>query len=343
MGNLNEVKKHFSQLGIMFLLGTILIYAVQLVVSELVTRLKPEWLENMNGALTVSMVPMYLIGMPLLILLVKRVPAVTIEKHSMKVWQYLLSIVMCFCVMYGSNFIGVFITFLISLAKGSAVTNQLMDITTNTSLWINLLYMVICAPIMEELIFRKLIVDRTVRYGQGVAVVLSGLMFGLFHGNLSQFVYAFAMGMFLAFLYVKTGKLAYTIGLHMILNFFGGIISVWLLKAMNYNAYMEAANAGASMEELMQIMMASLPGWIAYLLYFVLIMSMVIAGVVLFIVFRKRFALAQGEIQIPRGKRFTTVILNVGMLVYCFYWIAEIIAQLFDLSIVGMVRDLFLK
>ena len=56
---------------------------------------------------------------------------------------------------------------------------------------VTFLYMVICAPILEEYIFRKLIVDRTVKYGQGVAVVLSGLMFGLFHGNLNQFAYAF--------------------------------------------------------------------------------------------------------------------------------------------------------
>ena len=62
-----------------------------------------------------------------------------------------------------------------------------MAYATESNMMVTFLYMVICAPILEEYIFRKLIVDRTVKYGQGVAIVLSGLMFGLFHGNLNQF------------------------------------------------------------------------------------------------------------------------------------------------------------
>lgn len=325
-----DAKKHFSKLGLMFLLGTIIIYAVQSGVALLVNWLKPELLTNADAALTLSVIPMYLIGMPLLILLIKLVPAVKIEKRSMKVWHFLVALVMCFCVMYCSNFVGTFITFIIGILKGSAVNNAILDIATSTSLILNFIYMVICAPIMEEYIFRKLIVDRTARFGQGVAVVISGLMFGLFHGNLNQFAYAFTMGMFLAFLYVKTGKIIYTIGLHMIVNFFGSIVSVLLLEAMNYNGYMEAVNSGASMDELMNLMMASLPGWIAYMIYFFLIMAMLIAGIVLFIVFRKRFVLEKGEVQIPKGRRFNTIIVNAGMILFGLFWLVMIILQLFE-------------
>lgn len=339
MGEMKEIKNHFSKLGLMFLLGTIVIYAVQISVGNLVNWAKPEWFENPNISLTISVVPMYLIGMPILILLVKKIPAVAIEHRTMKVWQFLLAIVMCFCVMYCSNFVGVAITSVIGMLKGSMVNNVIMDVVTSTSPIINILYMVICAPIMEEFIFRKLIVDRTVRYGQGVAVLMSGLMFGLFHGNLNQFVYAFAMGMFFAFLYVKTGQIKYTIGIHMIINFFGSIISVWLLEAMNYEGYMEAVSAGAGMDELMSLVMAHLPGWIAYMMYFCMIIAMVIAGIVLFIVFRKRFAMNPGEVPIPKGRRFGTVILNIGMVLYCVFWITEIILQLFDISIISLIFD----
>lgn len=327
---IKSAKKHFSKLGLMFLLGTVIIYAVQLGAAYLVRWLKPEWMANSDIALTVSIVPLYLIGMPLLILLVKRVPAVTLEKRSMKGGQFFLAVVMCFCVMYCSNFLGTFITSIIGMMKGGAVNNVIMDIATSTSLIINFIYMVICAPIMEEYIFRKLIVDRTARFGQGIAVLVSGLLFGLFHGNLNQFVYAFTMGMFLAFLYVKTGKLIYTIAIHMIVNFFGSIVSILMLDAMNYDGYMEAVYAGAGMDELMNLVMASLPGWIAYMIYLLAVIAMVIAGIVLFIVFRKRFVFEQGEVQIPKGKRFRTVILNVGMLLNGLFWIAMIILQLFE-------------
>lgn len=323
------IKKHFSKLGLMFLLGTIIIYAVQMAAIELAGWLKPEWLENANISLIVTILPMYLIGMPVLIALVKKVPAATPEKHSMKVWQFLLALVMCFCVMYCSNIVGSIITATIGMLKGGAVNNVMFDIVTSTSLIVNFVYMVICAPIMEEFIFRKLIVDRTVRYGQGTAILLSGLMFGLFHGNLNQFVYATTMGMFLAFLYVKTGNIKYTIGIHMIVNFFGSIVSVLLLEAMNYEGYMEAVLSGAGTEELMQLMMASLPGWIAYTIYLCMILAMIIAGIVLFIVFRKRFATQKGEVEIPKGKGFSTIFLNVGMGLYVIFWLVVIVRQLF--------------
>lgn len=336
MGEIKEIRNHFSKLGITFLLGAIIINLVQYGVMYLAKYLKPELLENPNISLTLSMVPMYLIGMPILILLVKQVPAATLAQRSMKIWQFLLAVVMCFGVMYCSNFIGVFITIFIGLLKGSAVNNVIFNIVSGTSTWINILYMVICAPIMEEFIFRKLIVDRTVRYGQGVAVLISGLMFGLFHGNLNQFIYAFAIGAFFAFLYVKTGKIRYTIGIHMIVNFFGGIVSTWLLEAMNYEGYMEAATSG-DMEALMNVVMNALPGWIAYMIYFVAIIGMVIATIVLAIVFRKRFVLMPGEVQIPRGRRFATIFINVGMVLYCLFWITEIVLQLFDKELFSML------
>jgi len=42
------------------------------------------------------------------------------------------------------------------------------------------------APVCEELIFRKMLVTRALKYGEGVAILLSGLVFGLFHGDLNQ-------------------------------------------------------------------------------------------------------------------------------------------------------------
>ncbi len=324
---MKEIRKHFSKLGLMFFLGTLIIFAVQMGVIYLVEMFKPEWLMNGDISLTVSMVPMYLIGMPLMILLVKRVAAVTLEKRSMKAWQFLLALVMCFCILYCSNIVGSIITFIISVIKGSAVSNVIMDITSGTGLLTMLVYMVICAPIMEELIFRKLIVDRTVRYGQGVAVLLSGLMFGLFHGNLNQFAYAFTLGLFLAFIYVKTGNIKNTIGLHMIINFVGSIVSTIIMDAMDYEGYMEAVATG-SQEALLQSVMAALPGWIAYfgLLFFA--GASMIAGIVLFIVYRKRFTLAKGEVEIPKGKGFATVILNPGVLLFSIFWIWRIVVQL---------------
>ena len=81
--------------------------------------------------------------------------------------------------------------------------------------------------------------ERIVKYGELAAVLASGLFFGLFHGNLNQFSYAFLLGLFLGFIYVKTGKLGYTIGLHMAINFIGSSLGTWMLRVTGYMDTME--------------------------------------------------------------------------------------------------------
>lgn len=152
---LKVTRKHFSRLGGMFVLGTVIIFAVQLIPVALVQLLKPEWAQDPNISLTLSMLPMYLVGMPALIALVKRVPAETVEKRQMKWWQFLLALIMCFGVMYASNFVGTIISTIIGLIKGSAVQNSILNIATSISMLLAVLYMVICAPFMEEYVFRK--------------------------------------------------------------------------------------------------------------------------------------------------------------------------------------------
>ena len=243
----------------------------------------------------------------------------------------MIAAIMCFAVMYISNLVGNMITIIISLLKGGAVQNVVAEMTNETSLWVIILYMVICAPIMEEYIFRKLIVDRTARFGQGVAIVVSGLMFGLFHGNLNQFVYAFTLGIFLAYLYVKTGNIKITIALHMMINFVGGFLSTVLLRLIDPEE-MVTALSSPDMQVMMEYMMDHLGGLIAIMLFAFFVFGMMIAGGILLIVnlCMKKFVLNKGEVVIPKGKKFSTVMLNVGMILYSVFWIAMIVMQLFS-------------
>lgn len=329
--DLKAVQKHFSGLGGRFIIGTVIIFAVQILAAKIVGAVKPQWLLNPDISLMVSMLPMYLIGMPILILLVKKLPAQTVEKHRMKPGQFVLAAFMCFALMYISNFVGIILTAIIGALKGGLVQNTLVNIASSISPLAAFLYMVICAPVMEELIFRKLIVDRTVRYGQGVAVLVSGLMFGLFHGNLNQFIYAFGLGAFFAFVYVKTGNLKITIGLHMVINFLGSIVSMAVLGLIDLEGLLKLQEGGMQPDAVMNYMTENLAGWLVYMAYLLFILAVVITGVVLWIValVKKRFVLEKGEVVIPRGRRFRTVFLNVGMGIYCIAWIGMIIFQLF--------------
>ena len=58
------------------------------------------------------------------------------------------------------------------------------------------------SPLAEEVVFRGVIFNRTRRfYGPALAIVISGLFFGAFHGNLVQGVYGGCMGILMAYLY----------------------------------------------------------------------------------------------------------------------------------------------
>lgn len=287
-------------------------------------------MKNGNTYLLTYMLPTYLISMPALYLIVKRIPAQAPKRCAMKPGHFVLAAIMAFALMYAVNLVGVIITTIIGFFKQNGVQNGLVGIVMTTNPLVMLLIMVICAPVMEELLFRKLIVDRTVRYGQGTAVVLSGLMFGLFHGNLNQFLYATALGMFLAFLYVKTGNLKITIAIHMLVNLMGSVVSSSVLKLLDMEELLKAQAGGMRDGALMEYVYTHMGGLIIYLGYAFFIIGITIAGGVLLIVFaaKRRFTFERGEVVIPRGKRFGTVILNVGMTVYCVVWIGMIVYML---------------
>lgn len=320
---LRQGKRFFSTMGLMFLAGTLCICAIQYKVGDIIYMINPAFLQNPDMLLLFSSVPMYILGMPLMILLIRTIPKEEPAKRSMTVGKFLLALIMCYGIMYASNLIGSLITYALALLKGRPIDNYTMELAGSASLWVRILVLVIWAPVMEELIFRKLLVDRAVRYGEGTAVVLSGLMFGLFHGNLSQFAYASTIGMFLAFIYVKTGKLRYTILMHMVINFFGGVVSLYVLGLVD-RAQMQAMLQGGG--DFAKI----LPGLLVFMLYILFLIGVLAAGIVLLIISRKKMHLEAGKVVLPRGKRFAVVMCNTGMGLFFLYWVVEIVLQIIE-------------
>lgn len=328
MEELIQAKKNFSRIGWAFAAVTILIDLVQMGFVWVLERTAPQVLYSIDGRLAVSVASMYLISFPLLFLLLKKwVPAERIERRPMKAGQYVLSVIICFGLAYGANIVGNILTSLIGSAQEHAVQNPMQITVSYLSPWAILLYMVICAPILEELIFRKLIVDRAVRYGQGVAVVVSGLMFGLFHGNLNQFAYAAAIGMFLAFLYVKTGNIKITISIHMLINFVGGFLSTQLLKSIDMSVLYEE-----DYDIILNSVQEHLFAWLMLMFFGLFVIAMLVGGLILLIVsaVKKKFACEDGTVYIPKQLRLNLALANSGMLIFSLLWIVTIVSQLLN-------------
>lgn len=74
---------------------------------------------------------------------------------------------------------------------------------------------VIVTPVVEELVFRGLVFRRMKEYTSfWPAAIVSSLLFGLYHMNLVQGIYAFLFGIILCLLYERYGHLAAAIVIH---------------------------------------------------------------------------------------------------------------------------------
>ena len=79
------------------------------------------------------------------------------------------------------------------------------------------LYAGILAPITEEILFRGLIQRTMLPFGKKLAILVSSLTFGLFHGNLIQTPYAFVVGLVLGYVAAEY-NIIWSMVLHMINN-----------------------------------------------------------------------------------------------------------------------------
>ena len=78
---------------------------------------------------------------------------------------------------------------------------------------------VIAAPILEEVLFRGVIFESfDERFGKGVAVIISALLFGVIHGVPVQMVNAFVVGLVLGYIYLRTRSLISVIIIHAVNN-----------------------------------------------------------------------------------------------------------------------------
>ncbi|HBU12008.1 MAG TPA: hypothetical protein DEB31_04575 [Clostridiales bacterium] len=153
-------------------------------------------------------------------LILRPVPKAALGKECVRPGKMFTIFLMCYGIAILANLLGNLIATLLgqetpfSLLGDTAIQTILETPTTFFSIF------TICffGPVIEELVFRKLLIDRLARYGEWVAVFMSALLFGLFHGNFLQFFYAFGLGLAFGHLYYKTGRIWYTILLHCVIN-----------------------------------------------------------------------------------------------------------------------------
>lgn len=326
MDDITTTQKAFSKIGWIYTIFSAAITVLQLIIVNVVHLVKPEVLTT-EVQILISTGILYVLGMLILPIGFQKaqVPVTVLQKKHMTIGAFFKALFMSYSLLIITNLIGTLITTMIGILKGSPIINPVEEIALNMDLPFLILFTVIGAPIFEELFFRKFLVDRTAQYGEGVSVVISGLMFGMFHGNLSQFPYAFALGAFFAYIYIRTGKIGYTILMHAVINFVGSIVGSLILKYIDLSVY-EGILTSTSIEEIFAALtMENMTGVFILLVYEMVIMTFVVIGIILWILEFKKFFFKPAEQDIPKGRCFEASICNKGMLVYIGFWLIMII------------------
>ncbi len=159
------------------------------------------------------------------------------ERSSLKFGWWLVMFLCCFGIGGIGQFIGSIVNGIL-IAPAAILNMALSGVLTSSNLiaellyaddsWIYLIFGIITVgivvPILEELIFRRLVINSTCKYGYGAAIMISAFTFAVYHGNFIQFFYAFGLGILFAYIYCNTGKLRYTVLLHMGYNLYAAMI-----------------------------------------------------------------------------------------------------------------------
>lgn len=297
MTNIN--RKFFSKIGLNYTFFGVFAIIMQIIIINIIGFANPIILNDINLTSIIASVCNYILPLPIFLYLMNKLEKQEIHSNKLTIKKFIVYIAISLTLMWVGNLIGLTITEILGNLIQSEIANPIVETIDSSSVYTNLLLMVIMAPIFEEIIFRKLLIDRTIKYGKGVSILLSALIFGLFHGNLNQFFYAFLIGGFFAYVYIKTGKIIYTILLHLTVNFFGSIISVIVgnsLNNMNTMANLPIADAGI------------------IIIYFLIYVLIVIVGVIGLLKNYKKISLLKDNLI---KKPYITSLINVGMI--CFY------------------------
>ncbi|HHX62842.1 MAG TPA: CPBP family intramembrane metalloprotease [Epulopiscium sp.] len=285
-----ERKRVLVKIGFALFAMVLAVIVVQLILGALISQVAPG-MENSPWFIGILIgIPFYCVGFPIFLGMMKKVPdGPKGETKKMSLGHLIVMFFICMAAVYIFNIVGLAINAIIGLIKGANVLNPLMEVLDSSGMIATIIFVGILSPIIEEVVFRGVLLNKLRGYGDKTAIWFTALTFALFHGNLSQFFYAFVLGLFFGYIAIKTNTIRYTVILHIVINMLGSVMMPALALSGND-------------------ILIGISG--------LFIIIMFIVGIILFIVNVKKVKLEAEETEIDPEIRKKLTYWNVGMLLY---------------------------
>lgn len=237
---------------------------------------------------------LYGMGLPVLLLVGQLLPSTgqlpLKPKRSLPPLAFGRALCVGYAGMIVANLACALVLGLIRLALGRSPVQDLVGQMLDTLSPAGALLLVVLVPaIMEELVFRGYLYKKLIRFGEGPYILVSALFFGTFHANFEQFLYAFVLGAWLAYLVCRTGTVLYGMMIHLFVNFYSANVLVQIGDGM----------------------VASVLSWVMLLV--------VGLGCVLFLEMRRSLFVRPALV---RGSLVKQVVCNPGMIVWLLVFLA---------------------
>ncbi len=226
-----ELRKCYSRFAISVILVVALAQGLGAGLYYVALRFFPQYYQDAFWGpvlvMAINDVSVYLPGFLVFPLVLRRLPRGNpIPVDRLSLWEFIQAAVFSFGVGYGCSMLTSLVIYGLEHLTGHVTTNVVNSFTAQMPLWLTVVAFVLVAPVLEELIFRRILLRRLLGLGDVSAIVLSALAFALFHANLYQTAYAFLLGLVFGAIVLLTGSIRDTVLLHMLINGFSVVMQL---------------------------------------------------------------------------------------------------------------------
>ncbi len=316
-----SAKSAFSRIGfalLAFLISTILVQLAILIPLRYIYPGAIEFIYTPNVLTIFSSLTMYLVGFPVFYLIIRKMNTEAPTKRKCGFGTLAIGFLISISLMYVGTNIGTLVSSLLYDIFKLNMTSDTLALVSSLKWYEALPWAVIIAPLIEELVFRKLILDRTRMYGEKLAMIFSSLLFAFFHTSIEQFFYAFLMGLLLSYLYLRKGKILPCWLLHMVFNFIGGVLPLIIYEFVDIEAFI-AAMLEENMEKMIRLIEENLLGYSILSMYSLSLMGMSVAGFILLMIKSKKMHFSPTSLPLPKDSEATVAFTNVGVVLFILF------------------------
>ena len=306
-------RKVFSRIGLSLFIYFIAVYASAFLLDFLVGKFIPKLYFHDLYIWVKMVLCQYVIGIPAIRLILIGLPTYRYPKEKMPFKDLFGAFIICQAFSYAGNMIGTLLNEIISGILGKEIDNTVSDLISKSNPLVLLLVVGIIGPVLEELVFRRFIIDRVRPYGEFLAVMFSALTFGMFHGNFYQLFYAFAIGFILGFIYIRTKNIIYPIILHVAFN------SLSVIQ----QSFLTASNTFSNVKILHYSFL------VLYYMMIAIFLGLTVLGVIKLIKSIKKFYFIKNYYELNKGKAILYSAVNAGMIMFSVTVLVEFALNIF--------------